>query len=347
MNAHVQIHRLIAVALTCLTAGAAGAADPDFGDKDFSLRFPAAMSRFATYADVGAMGGASGGSRWSTSVNPASTAWEPMATDLRMSASAQYNHAAFSKGLVLHVASESLAWDAGKPGVFQAAFAQVRSTDGMTRDGLDTNLRMDFVQGQWAKRMTDAWAVGANVNFSKSSMSFDWGDAPVSDSNGEAYGFRVGTLHRLADRLLGGVVFDYGFSRDRTTMFDFMEQGTGPVRTADTTHQFLLRPGLSYEYMKDCNVYADCQFGWFRNDTGSLQVGRFLLGVEHSIIQGLYVRGGTGIDQRGNASWSTGLGLSLSKTASIDLAYQDDAFPELRRDFGRARVVTFSFCVSF
>jgi len=45
-------------------------------NKDFSLRFPAALSRFSSYADVAATGGASAGSKWQSSVNPAATAWQ-------------------------------------------------------------------------------------------------------------------------------------------------------------------------------------------------------------------------------------------------------------------------------
>ena len=43
-----------------------------FEEVDLSLRFPAALSRFSSYADVAAVGGASAGSKWGSSINPAS-----------------------------------------------------------------------------------------------------------------------------------------------------------------------------------------------------------------------------------------------------------------------------------
>ena len=330
-----------------LLAGPTLATAQGFDDKDLSLRLPAAFSRFATYADVAAVGGASAGSKWATSINPASLAWEPITTDLHLAASPQYDNIAFGSGTVLHVSSESLSWDTGNSGVFQAALAQVRSTHGTTRQGLDMDLDMDVVQSQWAKRLTDQWAIGANFNFAKSRMGFDLADAEVSDSHGETYGFRFGTLNRLADRLLGGVVFDYAFSRDRTTLFDFMGLGTGNLRVADTTHQFILRPGVSYEYMKDSTIYADYQFASFANDTGRLLVSRFFVGAEHSIIKGVYIRGGVALDQKGNAAWTTGFGVSPSQNVSVDVAFQDNMFPELKPEFGRSRTLTFSICVSF
>jgi len=39
-----------------------------FKDESLTLRLPAALSRFATYGDVAGLGGASAGSKWSSSV---------------------------------------------------------------------------------------------------------------------------------------------------------------------------------------------------------------------------------------------------------------------------------------
>ncbi len=97
-----------------------------FDDKDFSLRFPAALSRFSSYADVAASGGASAGSKWQTSVNPASIAWQSIAGRYHVSFNPQYSQIIFQEGAVLHVISESVTNDFEKFGTFQAALAQVR-----------------------------------------------------------------------------------------------------------------------------------------------------------------------------------------------------------------------------
>jgi hypothetical protein len=66
---------------------------------DFSLRFPAALSRVATYGDVAGVGGASAASRFQSSVNPAAAAWSLDRNGaLRVSASPQATQVNFDRG---------------------------------------------------------------------------------------------------------------------------------------------------------------------------------------------------------------------------------------------------------
>lgn len=320
-----------------------------FKDESLTLRLPAALSRFATYGDVAGLGGASAGSKWSSSVNPASVAWESVPGDLHLAFSPQYSSLAFENGSRLDVCAEAFTWDLGELGVIQPSLAQVRSNTATTRQGLDFRMDMDYAQVQWARRFGDDWAFGANLNFAKSETRYDLGplDLDVSESSGETYGFRLGTLHRPAPRLLAGLVFDYAFSPGRTTLFDFMGTGVGNVRLKDTTHQYVLRPGVSYEYAKDSAVYADYQYGAFRDETGHLEVHRFYMGVDHRVRDWLFLRGGTAMDVRGNTAWAVGLGIYPSERVSIDVGYQQDMFPELEPEFGRSKTLTISVSITF
>lgn len=340
-------HLWLALATIGALAARAAGAPEDFDDKPLSLRLPAALTRFASYADVAAAGGASAASKWSSSVNPASVGWEPLPEGARLALSPQYYNLAFDEGTRLHVMAEALVVDAARLGTFQPSLAQVRSNRKTTRQGLDFRFDMDYVQVQWGKRLSDDTAVGANFNFAKAKSQFDLGQLPVSDSVSETYGFRFGALHQLAERWLAAVVFDCAFAPSRTTLYDFMQLGTGNVHVDDTASQYVLRPGVSYEYLKESFFYADYQFGRFADDTGRLVVHRFYLGADHRIVKGLFVRGGAALDTRGNASWTTGLGIYPCDRFSIDMAFQDNMFPELEPDLGRSRGWTISVSISF
>jgi len=332
-----------------LVTGGRASAD-DISKEALSLRLPAALTRFAPYADVAGVGGASAGSKWSSSVNPASVAWEG---DLHLSVTPQYANVHFDEHLNLHVAAESLTADLGGGfGRIQPSLAQVRSTKSTTRQGFDFRLDMDLVQVQWARKVDDDTAVGANFNFTKARQQYDRGAAAVSDSDSETYGWRFGVLRRLGDdlaggRLLGGLVFDYAFSPSRTTMYDFLGLGVGNQRTKDTVHQYVLRPGVSWEYKKDSAVYADYLFGSFHDDTGRLRVHRFMVGVDHEVVDGLFARGGVTMDTHGNTAWACGVGIYPCDRFSIDLAYQANLFPELDMEFGRSRTLTVSVSLTF
>jgi len=349
MSAYVRADRPVAqlaIVIMALAAAQASLAE-DLDEKSLSLRMPAAMSRFAPYADVAGVGGASAGSKWSSSVNPASVAWQPVPGDLHLSLSPQYSQVHFANDTTLHVAAEALVWDMGEWGTIQPSLAQIRSNRKEILQGPDFRMDLDMVQLQWAKKVNPDWSLGANFNFSKSQTQFDLDPAPVSKTNGETYGLRLGSLNRIAEGLLAGVVFDYAASPSRTTLYDFQGLGIGNTTVRDTGQQFILRPGLSYEYWKDCAVYADYQVGTFRDRSGSLTVNRFYVGAEHSVFKGVYLRGGVALDTSGKAAWTTGFGFSPTERFSVDVAYQDNMFSELGRELGRSRTLTVSVGFSF
>jgi len=333
----------VAVAvLLALTGGRARAEDME--DEALSLRLPAAMIRFAPYGDVAGVGGASAASKWSSSVNPASVAWE---ADLRLAVTPQYINLDFEDDLDLNVTAEAVTVDLGQWGRILPALAQVRSNEATTRQGLDYRLDMDLVQVQWARRIDQDTAFGVNFNFTKAHADFDIGPVAVSDSVSETYGWRFGVLRRLCDQVLGGLVFDYAFTPSRTTIYDFLNLGIGNQRIKDTGHQFVVRPGVSWEYKKDSAVYADYVYGSFHDDTGRLRVHCFMVGVDHEIAKGFFGRAGVAMDTEGNTAWSAGVGIYPSKWLAIDVAYQDNMFPQLEPEFGESRTLTVSVSFSF
>jgi hypothetical protein len=223
----------------------------------------------------------------------------------------------------------------------------VRSNTEDTRQGLDYEFRMDYAQLMWGKRVCDDLAVGGGLNFANSGTTFDLGPFEVSESRDETYGVRMGVLGRPAEKLLAGLVFDYSFTRSRTSIRDLFGLGIGDIRIRDTGHQFLVRPGVSYEYRKDSAVYLDYQMAHFVNGTGHLDANRFLMGVDHRVVDGFFVRGGSAVDAKGNVSWSCGVGIYPTDWLSIDLAYQNNMFPELAPEFARARTLVLSVSLSF
>jgi hypothetical protein len=323
-----------------------------FDDKDFSLRFPAALSRFSSYADVAAVGGASAGSKWQTSVNPAATAWQSIAGSYHLSLNPQYSSIMFQEGTVLHVISESVTKDFEKFGTFQAALAQVRSNERDTRQGQDifgSRIKfaydMNYMQAQWGKRFSDDFALGGNFNYSSSEVTNKINTVKLAGSSSDSYGFKIGTLYRITDKLLGGLVVDYSWSPSTTAIYDIFGSGMGDVRVNDRTTQFILRTGPSYEYKKDSTINLDYQYGSFKNGTGKMEVHRIFAGIDHRIVDALFIRGGLALDNYGNTSQTFGLGIYPLKQLSIDVGYQYNMFPEIRSEFGRSHLLSISIGV--
>jgi hypothetical protein len=315
---------------------------------DFSLRFPAAISRFASYADVAALGNAQAASEWSSSNNPASAAWPHANQKYANSLAPQFTTLRFREGTDLYVFAEAVTLKIADYGVFLPGAAQIRSNHERDSDGLGFQFDANYFQIQWGKLLGKDWAIGANFNVTPSDTQFDLDGTTIARSRGESYDFRLGAVHQLSRDLRAGLVFDYGFAPARSDLLVLSALGLTTLRTEDTTHQVLLRPGITWEYAKGCTLYLDYQAGVFVNNTGTLWVHRFPIGIEHSLIKNiLFLRAGVTIDTRGDVPVTTGIGLSLSERASVDLAYQYNMFPEIRREFGSAHTFVASVGCAF
>ena len=331
--------------------GMANAGRP-LDEASFSLRFSAATSRFASYADVAAEGGAQAASEYSSSGNPASAAWPKpeAAPKFRTSFSPQTSVVGFGSGNRLYLTAEAMTIDAGKWGVFLPAIAQVTSNGEQQRDGLGFRFDAQYYQLQWGKLVAPQWAVGANLNVTTSTVRFQNGAARVARSRSESYDLRLGLVNQILPKLRVGVTADYacGPSRTRSLQFDPATFSVGHVRSSDHSHQGLLRAGLTWEYAEGCDLYADYQGGIFNDGTGTLYVHRFPLGIEQAIIKDiLFLRAGITLDTRGNIALSGGFGVSVRENVSIDVAYQHDNLPEIRQEFGVSQTFALSLAVGF
>ena len=342
-----NVYLLVAAAVSGLAIPSVSLAG-DYKHKDFSLRFPAAMTRFSTYGDVAGVGGASAGSRWSSSINPAATAWLDVEGPMQMCASGQYAEVSFGCGLEVGVFAESLTVDADKYGTFLVAAGQIKSDQATMKSGFEYYWAGDMLQLQWAKKFSDDWALGFAFSYTKSVVRNKLGTVPIAKSNSDSYVVRAGALRKITDKWLAGIVVDYGWSRDRTCWYAIPAWGIAESHTYDRTRQILVRPGVSWEYMKDGTVYLDYQFGTFWNDTGRLNVHRIYGGIEQGFFEWVYPRVGFTWDPaRGSWAYTCGMGFYPTKWLSVDVAYQYDMFPELSEDFGRAHVFNVSVSLTF
>lgn len=338
--AAVRAAALLSVAYCLADSAHAG----EFDEADFTLRFPAALSRFSPYADVAAVGGASVGSPWPSSGNPAAIAWRREDASFRISP--QFSDVSFDEGTSFRVFTESLSVDADSFGRFLLTAAQVRSNREATRDGLVYDFELDLGQIAWSLRPAAQWSVGASFRYSRSSSDFDLDSLRASATDDQTYLGAIGVMHAPRENLLVGAMVEYGVTHARTTSFDVFGLGIGDIASDDTIDQVVVRIGTSYEYMPRSTAYLDYHFGRFDGGAGELTIHRFLLGFEQRIVDWLFVRGGMSADSRGNVSPTAGIGVYPLPSLSIDLAYQDDYFPEVEREFGSARTLSLSLSLS-
>jgi hypothetical protein len=120
------------------------------------------------------------------------------------------------------------------------------------------------------------------------------------------------------------------------------------VTLRDDTRSTSVRGGVGWRPAETFEAYADLQYLHLDNhDQGAVDVGRLFLGLEILPIKALALRVGGSLDTAGAATLSAGVGIYASKRVQGELAYVYNAFPEVRREFGRAHLVSASLVVAF
>lgn len=317
-------------------------ADSSFAPIDFSLRFPAALAKFSSYADAAAFGGASAGSRFGSGINPASSDWTP-APGTPFSVSPQVSRIGFERGTTLRIATLSGSYSSGTYGTLQSSMTRVSNDGSASGDFLLTDGH--YAQLQWGKKLGSEIAVGANINHSHFKNSAGFGGQLALEGASVSNGVRGGVLWAASRKLLAGLVLDYSSGRSASDVlnpdcFCFS-------RFDDTSRAATARLGLTYEYAPQSSLYADYLVGRYRNDSASMVSRTAMAGAEHLVLPWLYVRAGVAYELRGAWGKSVGIGIMPSKTMSIDFALQRDMFPELRPEFGSATVANLSMSAAF
>lgn len=339
MNVQVTCILIASIAAGMANEARANDADTSAG-ASFSLRFPAALARFSSYADVAGFGGASAGSRYASSVNPAATDWQPP-PGTPYSLSPQVSRIAFDTGPDLTITTVAGGASVAGLGGVQPAYARIRNNGSETGDFL--LMEGQAGQLQWGRKLTDSVALGVNINTSRFDSKLGLSSTVLASSRSKSDGVRVGVLWAISGQLLAGLVADRNRGRADTDAFD---PSCGcAVAFTEHSRSNSLRAGLSYEYAEQSAVYLDGLSARYRGEGERLTSRIVFAGIEHRVLPWLFARAGLAhgnVAGRGHTSHTLGLGLAPSRHWSLDLAYQRDMFPELHPEFGKSRLLNLS-----
>jgi hypothetical protein len=333
--------------LLALGAAAPGARASDLEDFGFGIRFTSALHRFSRYPDLAGIGGAGGGSPWSSSPNPAATGLNPSTGARGFGVSAQYGQVVFDEGTNVYLGSTTGSIDGRATGEWQVSVLGARTNRAETSDGLTFEWEALGADVLWARKVSPCTAVGASFGIVDSTTRFDVGPLDFVDGETTTYTVRAGVTHQFSKTFVAGVSFEHAWAPDDTLTRDVFGLGVGDVTTSDVTRTFAVRTGIYTFLTKDLTLYADHTFARFSNDAEVLPVHRFAAGLDLTVREGVYARAGAVMDRWGNASLTAGIGIAPSKSLLFDVSYQYEMFPELEPEFGRAHVFGVGLTVLF
>jgi hypothetical protein len=332
---------LLATLCVSLLAVPVAAKESDYSDEDFGTRLASAFVRFM---QVSAMGGETAANRWSSAINPAAADWTPLPSEVGVVVAPYYSHVRFAEGINLNIFGEPLQWETRVVGTLQPSVAQVRSNDGEDDNDLSFDYETDNYQLVWAKRFED-FALGMNVSHARTELKRETMGIRVQDTSTSTYRYRAGALYEVVPDLLAGLVFEYGLNDSDTDVVQPTPLGLFQAKVRDTQRQRILRGALSYEYEQYCTVSLDYQWARYSARDRRLVTRRVTAGVQHRVLEFLFLRLGGGMDSRGNATGSFGLSAHFSTWGTLEAGYHYNPLAEMRSDFGRSHI--FQVVLSF
>jgi hypothetical protein len=352
----VALGGIALLALTTADSCSAG----DLSDEAFGLRLGLALDRSSTFTDVIALS-ASTAYPYLSSVNPAGGDFlrEPPNV-FRVIGTLTGAYVAFNNGSSITAGAASATYRLPSAGTFLASYTRIDSQDVEGHQDDHFTLRSNELRLTYS-HLVDKWiSVGGSVRLSQSrlSMSSLFEDFPLHTST-ESLGVEgsIGVLVAPHKNWLVGIFVAHGWTRGETTgSVDFPPEPFGPGLTAidftDNTRSLNIRGGLGWRPSEKFSAYADWQYlrlknGRIGSSDDSADVGRMFAGVEYLPIQILALRLGGSADTDGQFTMSTGVGFYPTKYFQAELAYVYNAFPEVRKEFGRAHVISFSLAFVF
>jgi opacity protein-like surface antigen len=347
------------IALLALTAADSCSAG-DLSDENFGLRIGLALDRASTFTDVVALS-ASTAYPYLSSVNPAAGDFlrEPP-NEFRFIGTLTGAYVAFNNGSSITAGAASATYRLPSAGTFLASYTRIDSQDVEGHQGDHFTLRSNELRLTYS-HLLDKWiTLGGSVRLSESRLSrsslFD--DFPLHTST-ESLGVEgsIGVLVAPHKNWLVGILVALGWTRGETTGFvDFPPEpfgpGLTPIDLTDNTRSLNIRGGLGWRPSEKFSAYADWQYLRLKNvrigsSDDSADVGRMFAGVEYLPVQVLALRLGGSADTDRQFTLSTGVGFYPTEHFQAELAYVYNAFPEVRKEFGRAHLISLSLAFVF
>jgi hypothetical protein len=353
----VTFRSLIVLLLATPSIGAAS----DLTDESFGLRLGLALDRASTFTDVIALS-ASTAYPYLSSVNPAAGDFlRDPPNDFRVVGTATGAYVAFSNGSSIAAAAASAIY---RPpvvgGTILASYTRIDSQDVESHQGDHFTLRSNELRVAYSHVLERWLTLGGSIRLTESRLGLSsvLFDSPVhTDTESLGIEGSLGSLVAPHKHWLIGVLVAMGWTRSETTGFiDLPPLPFGPGMTgidfSDNTRSLNIRGGVAWRPSEQFGAYADLQYLRLTNvRSGSsddrAEVGRLFGGIEYLPRRYLALRVGGSADTDHQLTVSSGVGFYPAKYLQMELAYVYNAFPELRKEFGRAHLVSLSLAVVF
>ncbi len=323
-------------------------------DAPIDLRIGLAFDRQAsTFTDVVGLS-ASGAYPYGSSVNPASDDLvRTPPNDFTLAGTGTLFYIPFARGASVTAEAASVSGRLPGAGTVTASYSRTESHDARSAQGDTYELDSHDVTIGYSHLVLPWLALGGEFKITDSVLKF--GSSALGfpvDTTTESLGYdaRAGVVFAPQKNWLIGLMGGAGWSYARTEGAVLIPDAFGgpiPVRFDTFTRSVNIRAGAGWRPSETFGAYVDWQYLRLWTDEDSVTVGRSFAGIEYLPIEALALRVGGSIDTAGKTNVSAGIGFYGLKHALFEFAYVYNAFPELRREFGGAHLLSASIVLYY
>lgn len=318
----------------------------------FDLRLGLALDRGSTFTDVVGLS-ASAAYPYGSSVNPANDdVLRDPPNDFKLSVTGTGVYIPFETGASITAGAGSVSFRFQNAGTVTGIYSNSGSHDAQSTQGDNYRLNSQDFTVRYGQLVLPWLALGGEFKTTDSTLSFEppSQDFPVhTKTSSTGYDVRLGGVVALDKEwlfaLTGGPGWSYAKTRGRVAIPDDLG-GPEQISFSTFTKTINLRTGVGWRPSDKFGAYLDWEYYRLWNEQ-SVSTGRAFAGVEYLPITALALRIGGSVDTVGKTTASAGIGFYALKHVQFELAYVYNAFPEIRREFGVAHLISTSMVVVY
>ncbi|GEM_PF-6937679 len=235
-------------------------------------------------------------------------------------------------------------------GALSITVARTDTLSKETRHDLKNNLESNELFLGYSRRIFDRIALGGEIRLVDAKVREEFFTTEVRDvairSNTDIFTreLNLGLLAQINEEWYTAFTSSISFTTSDTEL-----RGTAPLGSFDDeSWLYSIRSGLGYMPSKSLSFFLDGNYLKIDSDLGGIaEIARFAFGSELWVAKTSVLRVGVGIDTDNETTLSIGYGYFGIKSVMINFAYQYNAAPEIRAEFGRFHLLSASLIVPF
>lgn len=251
-------------------------------------------------------------------------------------------------------------------GTLPIAFARTDSNDGTTEQGLHNPFRSNEFFWGYSRRLSEAHSVGVDFRYAQADVQEETLLSPFTlaptrfETDIVDFTLKVGVRSEFAERWAIGAVgtlFWLTATTEVRNMFTlpnplapppFIAPGQLLAQVDDNIQGQVFRAGIGHTPLETLGVYFDVEYLNVTSDVGgSIDVGRFYLGSEILPSDNWSIYLGVSIDTHAEVVLSGAIGHHYFEELMLQLGFQNNAFPEIKPEFGEFQFVSLSGVLLF